>query len=354
MKETGVVAQVRASNIMIVDRAEPPHHPSKPRRRLDLLVSVIIGLAGGLGLPFLLESLDNTLSNPEKVERYLHLPNLTLIPDFTKVNRLGYVRTVPTMLSNELSKKPREITARDDTQHNDLVVGEGRLSMTAEGYRTLRSAILLSRAGEPPRATLVTSSINSEGKTVTTVNLAASLAQMDLRVLIIDADLRRPRCHRIFKMKNDIGLTEVLTGMSDPDSVIVETATPQLAFLKAGSHPPNPSELLGSQKMRETLNYLRSKYEFVVIDSPPIMLVSDALSLSTIVDGTLVVVNSAKTAKNFVRMTCSRLDFVGAKILGVALNMVDIAGPEYYYKDYYYSYRNHSYYTNEAETRDQA
>jgi capsular exopolysaccharide synthesis family protein len=350
MKETGVAAQVRASNVFIVDRAEPPHGPSKPRRSLDLLVSVIIGLAGGLGLPFLLESLDDTLSNPEKVERYLRLPNLALVPDFGRMNGASLAPVLPVALSWKGRKKPSGVNECTHTQHTDLVIGEGRRSVIGEAYRTLRSAMLLSRAGEPPRTTLVTSAINSEGKTVTAVNVAASLAQMDLSVLIIDADLRRPRCHRIFKLKNDIGLTEVLTGMSDPDMVIVKTAMPQLDILKAGSRPPNPAELLGSRMMRETLNYLRGKYQFVVIDSPPIMLVSDALSLSTMVDGTLVVVNSSQTAKNLVRMTCSRLDFVGAKILGVALNMVDLTGPEYYYKDYYYSYRHHSYYEDDAET----
>jgi polysaccharide biosynthesis transport protein len=352
MKETGVAAQVRASNIFIVDRAEPPRSPSKPSRGLDLLLSLIVGLAGGLGLPFLLESMDNTLSNPEKVEHYLHVPNLALIPDFNKMNGLGFGPMLPAVLLRKARPKPRHLAERQQDQHADLVVGESRRSATAEAYRTLRSALLLSRAGEPPQVTLVTSAINSEGKTVTAANVAASLAQMNLRVLILDADLRRPRCHRIFKLKNDIGLTEVLTGMCDPDAVVVKTSMPQLDILKAGSQPPNPAELLGSQKMKETLDYFRGKYQFVVIDSAPIMLVSDALPLSTMVDGTLVVVNSSQTSKNLVRLTCSRLDFVGAKILGVALNMVNITGPEFYYKDYYYSYRHHSYYEDQAEALD--
>jgi succinoglycan biosynthesis transport protein ExoP len=353
MKETGVAAQVRASNVFIVDRAEPPHSPAKPRRRLDLLLSVLVGLAAGVGLPFFLESLDDTLSNPEKVERYLRLPNLALVPDFTRLNGAGLPPAVSSIFLKKTRRKARQVADGSQTHHRDLVVGEGRLSGVAEAYRTLRSALLLSRAGEPPRATLITSAINSEGKTVTAANLAASFAQMHLSVLVVDADLRRPRCHRIFNLQNDVGLTEILTGMADISAVIAKTTMPQLDLLKAGSQPPNPSELLGSRKMRETLDSLRSRYEFIVIDSAPIMLVSDALTLSTIVDGTLVVVNSSQTAKNLVRMACARLEFVGAKILGVALNLVDITGPEYYYKDYYYSYRHHAYYQDEPDNRVQ-
>jgi receptor protein-tyrosine kinase len=198
---------------------------------------------------------------------------------------------------------------------------------------------MLSRASEPPRVTLFTSALPSEGKTTTAANTAFLLSQMGERVLLIDTDLRRPRCHQVLNMPNIAGLTEVLTGQLTAEEAISVTAIPKLSLLCSGAAAPNPNELLGSKKMRDTLDELRKAYDYIVVDATPTMTVSDALSLSAIVDGCVLVVN-AKTPIQVVRQTCSRLTHVGAKVLGVVLNQVDVRGPDYYYTEHYYSYRN--------------
>lgn len=162
---------------------------------------------------------------------------------------------------------------------------------------------------------------------------------MGERVLLIDTDLRRPRCHEVLNMPNTVGLTEVLTGQITAAEAISVTAFPGLSLLCSGSVPPTPNELVGSKKMRDTLDELRKVYDYIVVDATPTMTLSDALPLSTLVDGCILVVN-AKTPRQVVRQTCSRLTHVGAKILGVVLNRVDVRGPDYYYTEHYYSYRN--------------
>jgi polysaccharide biosynthesis transport protein len=355
MKETGVAAQVGTSNIFVIVKGARPIRPSSPLRAQDILLSALLALIGGIGLAFLLESLNNTYKNPNEVERHLGLATLAVIPDFLTAN--GNSRS-SSGLRNLVRSSPRLAPPADASRQSygaaleriketeqpkpkstELIASPEKFSAITESYRALRAALMLSRADEPPRVTLFTSALPSEGKTTTAANTAFLLAQMGERVLLIDTDLRRPRCHEVLNMPNTVGLTEVLTGQITAAEAISVTAFPGLSLLCSGSVPPTPNELVGSKKMRDTLDELRKAYDYIVVDATPTMTLSDALPLSTLVDGCILVVN-AKTPRQVVRQTCSRLTHVGAKILGVVLNRVDVRGPDYYYTEHYYSYRN--------------
>ena len=329
MKDVGVEAEAVTSNVSIVDKATAPSIASYPKKMRDLMVSAILGLLGALGLAFLLDYLDNTLKDPEEAERYLRLPNIGIIPEFSRLNSSAYgpkgyapkgyapVKALTALLTAASDSEPKALTngsngngvsgGRTASAIQELVTEHGTYSALGEAYRNLRTALLLSRAGAPPKVTLVTSAIAGEGKTVTAVNTAAMLAQLGASVLLIDADMRRPRCHRVLDLDNNLGLTEVLTGVRDLNDLIRPTAVPNLFVLTSGSVPPNATELVGSSKMHQVVTELQQVYDYMVIDSPPVMPVSDALLLSTIVDGVLLVTNAARTPKQQVRAARARL-----------------------------------------------
>jgi succinoglycan biosynthesis transport protein ExoP len=362
MKDVGVDAEAETSNISIVDKATAPRIPSYPKKMRDLMVSGILGLLGALGLAFLLDYLDNTLKDPEEAERYLRLPNIGIIPEFSRLNSSAYgpkgyapVKALTAMLASS-EDAPKALTngsngngangsgGRTASAIQELVTEHGTYSALGEAYRNLRTALLLSRAGAPPKVTLITSAIAGEGKTVTAVNTAAMLAQLGASVLLIDADMRRPRCHRVLDLDNNLGLTEVLTGVRDLHDLIRPTVVPNLFVLSSGSVPPNATELVGSSKMHQVVTQLQQIYDYVVIDSPPVMPVSDALLLSTIVDGVLLVTNASRTPKQQVRAARARLEYARAKIFGTVLNKVKVHHSEYQY------YYHQGYYTPEDET----
>jgi polysaccharide biosynthesis transport protein len=330
MKEIGVAAEPRTSNVSLVEKATPPRTPSQPKRKKTLLMSALMGLIGGVALALFFEYLDNTLKTPKDVERYLRLPNLGIVPDLSSLNGRRYT--------------PRRLPYTPPQLPNSLASGEGpilvlyrhRFSVVTEAYRAIRAAILLSRAGESPKTILFTSGLHGEGKTVSVVNTAFVFAQMGVRVLLIDADLRCPSCHSVLKMDRGLGLTEVLTGQRGAEEVIRPTKLNHLSLLSAGSLPPNPAELVGSKKMQETIASLREGYDYILIDSPPVMQVSDAVLLSTMVEGVVLVVSSQQTPKDVAKEACARLNYARAKILGVVLNRVDLRSRDYAY--YYSSY----------------
>jgi polysaccharide biosynthesis transport protein len=336
-KEINLAGEIPASNVSILDRAEIPTRPSKPNKRLNLMLGALLGLIGGLGLALLLEHLNNTLRTPGEVERYLRLPTLVVVPDFL---RLPKVR---------LNGKPR-ISRQESNLNSKLYIPSKNpvalglpLSMLTEAYRKLRTAIFLSRPGEPPKTILFTSGTKGEGKTMTVANTAIMLAQMELQILVIDADLRKPSCHKALRVRGGRGLTDFLAGQEELDSAIKPTSISNLSVLNCGSMPPNPTELVGSKRMNETLTALKDRYDFILIDSPPVMPVSDAVVLSTMVDGVVLVVRGDETKRHIVKAAVSQLGNGQGKILGVVLNCVDVRNAEYkdYYKycspDYYYS-----------------
>jgi succinoglycan biosynthesis transport protein ExoP len=355
MKDVGLAAEARSSNVVIVDEAQPATSPSSPQMSKSVTTSAVLSLAGGVALAFLLEFLNNRLKTPEEVEQYLRLPNLAVVPVFSYVEE----RSRDSLKAIRLAKKTVDATRKTADPNRktidpnsvptllsrghprELIGASNPYSVHGEAYRTLRTGILLSRAGAPPKLILMTSTTSGEGKTVTSTNTAVLFAHTGAKVLLIDADLRRPRCHRVFSMDKEPGLTEVLTGGRAVFEMIRPTQVEGLSILTSGSLPPNPTELLGSEKMKKILGELAASFDFIVLDSPPVLPVSDSVLLSTIVDGVVVVVNSATTAKQQIRVACARLKYARSKIFGIVLNKVNLQSPEYkYYKNYYFHYSN--------------
>jgi succinoglycan biosynthesis transport protein ExoP len=336
MKEIGVAGDVPTSNVSIIDRATPPEHPSSPEKLLDMAAASTVALFLGIAIAFLLDHLDDGLHNPEEAEIYLGLASLGTVPDFLTLENPedAAVTALP------VGSSPALLEESSDANGKEIVVQKNRFSAAGESYRAIRTAILLSRAAEPPKTILFASGTKSEGKTVTAVNIAMAFAQMGGRVLLIDGDLRRARCHEVLGVHNLIGLTEVLVGQKQASDVIRVLGANGLSFLSAGSVPPNPTELLASRRMQEVLAELTSKYDSVIIDSPPVMPVSDSVVLSRMVDGVVVVVGP-RTPKQLVRHSCARLGQVGAKVLGVVLNRVNLRSPDYYHYHRYYAYEDY-------------
>jgi capsular exopolysaccharide synthesis family protein len=328
LKEMEVATALRASNVSVIDQAVPPVQPSRPKKGLSLLCSAVLGLVGGVGLAFFVEYLNNTLRTSQEVERYLHLPSLGMIPDFVRSARHGSPAPEPASPDVQL--------LNGSAAQAGFVFTHSPFSVTTEAYRMLRTALLLAQTETSPKTLLFTSGMRGEGKTVTVVNTAAVLAQMGVRVLVIDADLRCSACHTVLGVENKSGLADVLSGRWDPVDVIRPTVSDHLFVLSSGSLPLNPTELVGSKQMRGILASLREQYDYVLIDSPPVMLASDAVLLSTMVDGVVLVANAQRTPKQVVREACTRLSCAQAKILGVVLNQLNMRHREYAY------YRKHA------------
>ena len=291
----------------------------------------LVGLLLGGGLLYCLRRFDSTVKVPADVTRYLKLASLGVVPDFSsKELRAEGSMPLPSQFESFPGVFPKE-----------LLLSYHPLSLVPEAYRNLRAELLLSRPAGPPRSLLVTSALSGEGKTLTALNTAIALAQMGTRVLVIDADLRHPQCHAVLKTPKGLGLTEFLTGQRDLAEVIQATRVDRLFFLSGGAIPPNPAELLGAKKMQAALSFLNHLYDYIVVDSPPLGLVSDALLLSSLVDGVMLVVNSQTTHYKAIQDAAARLDRVRAKVLGVVLNKVDAQSREYaeYYRRYRAYYR---------------
>ncbi len=330
VRELDVSADAPASNVSVVDRAAAPHGPSSPKKLFSLELSGFLGLIGGLGLAFFLEFLDDRLKSSEEIERELQLPSLALVPDFRKLVYSGYGRS---LVGKQAAEVP-EVSAKKYGTEEVMVSPQGR-SLAGGIYHTICTALLFSRAGKTPNSVLITSAVESEGKTVTALNVAIAFAQMGGRVLLVDADLHKARCHKILGLENHSGLSDVLTGQKQHEEVIHQTAT-GLFFLSGGSDCPNPTALLGSTTMRDLLVRLCEEYDRVVLDSPPVMPVGDATALAALADGVLLIAG-ASTSKRIVRQACTRLRHVGAKIFGVVLNRVDAASVDFYYYNPYKS-----------------
>jgi exopolysaccharide transport family protein len=323
LKEAGVSAGLKSNNFRIVDRATPPSGPIEPNIPRNLAFGFILGLTSGVGLAFVLEALDSTVRTTEQAQTISGLSSLGMIPLGSKSAREG--------------SNPKRLVIATSRESVELVTQVRPQSQMAESYRALRTSLLLSNLGAPPKIIMVTSALPQEGKTTTSINCAVVLAQKGVRVLLIDADLRRPGIHKTLGMGPHRGLSNVLTGSTTLEQAITRTAVlPNLDVLTAGTPPPNPAELLASTNMRDLLARLREQYDHIVIDTPPSLSVTDAVVLSPRADAVLLVIRSGQTTKQALRRSRDILTQVNAKVVGVLLNAVDLSSPDYYY---YYEYQ---------------
>lgn len=338
LKDATVTAGLRATNIHTIDEAAIPSFPVRPNKMRNIEFALAAGLALGIALAFTQEALDNSLKNAQEMEKLTGLPTLAIIPMGTSslAVRSGLL---PGNSLNGGSSSSSSV---------ELSVLQKPGAAISEAYRALRTSVLLSTAEQPPRVLLVTSSQPGEGKTSTSLNLAATLAQKGSRVLLVDADMRRPGLSRALNVSTGNGLSGVLTGAYEYDDSLLKKVPglDTLFLLSSGSRAPNPAELLCSIKMEKLVQTLRQKFDHVVIDSPPILPITDATIISTLVDGVIMVVESDSTSRAALNRACRVMEHSGGRILGTVFNKVDTRRDGYYGYRYYHGYytRSSSYY----------
>jgi capsular exopolysaccharide synthesis family protein len=310
-KQTDVAQELKASNIRIVDPAVVPRAPVRPRRLLDVSAGLLFGLVLGVAAALLLEYLDSTLKTPEDVKTHLGAPLLSVIPE------------------TDAAGKARLLL--DAAQHGPFV----------EGYRLLRTSLSYSWPERRSRVIAVSSTAPAEGKTLTSVNLALTLASSDERVLLVDGDLRKAQVHAVLHSKRSPGLSDILVGRAKPSQAIQRVAGSNLNLLAAGGHVPSPADLLTVNALKGLLDGLRSFYDWIVIDTPPIAVVSDALVIAPLTDGVVVVAGAEMIPRKAIAHTLERVAMTGARVLGVALNRTQAERRSYYYGHYQGHYYGH-------------
>ena len=332
LKEAGITAGLRSSNIRVVDPALVPTAPAGPQRAKNILMSILVGLVGGIGLALFREYLDNTVKSPDDIESLVGLPSLAVVPAQPSSN--GHHSKWPHLkhkTSPQTISGPR-VETLSHTQPK---------SQISEAFRALRTSLLLSQADHPPQVILVTSALPREGKTTAAVNLAVTLAQLGDRTLLLDSDMRKPGIRRALNLisGNEKGLSSYLAGVTNLDEIVVpHPIISNLETITTGPVPPSPADLLSSRRMREAISELRLRFKFIVIDSPPVMAATDAVIVSSLTDGVLLVARSGETPKEAFTRTRDLLGAVKCRILGVVLNAVDSSAPDYYYSYRYYPY----------------
>jgi succinoglycan biosynthesis transport protein ExoP len=307
-KEAGITEQLKANTARIVDTAEPPRRPVRPNRRNDLAVGFAAALLLAVGLVFTLEMFDTRIKSPDDVARHLHLPTLAMVP----------------VWNNPGTRDEASMLIDNDAPHNFV-----------EAFRSLRTSILFASADRGAKSLLVSSTAPSEGKTFVSCNLAISLAMIGQRVLLIDADMRRPKIHSRFGAERGPGLSDVLVGAVTLAAAIKPGGRPTLSLLPAGTLPPNPPELLGSEAFTELMAQAMREYDWVVLDSPPIRAVTDAAVIAHRANAVIFVAGAEMTDVRGARVALDRLSSAHARVAGVVLNRVRLHHHEYYYSEYY-------------------
>jgi succinoglycan biosynthesis transport protein ExoP len=327
-KQTGLETELETTNIRVVEKAEAPRAPISPQRRRNYQLGALLGLLLGIALVLIFEHFDNTLKTPEDVKEHLGLPFLGMVPDVGV--RQTSSATPRTGVSPLILKNPQ--------------------SAVAESYRVLRTNLIFSSADNQGRAIVISSANPGEGKTTTVANLASSLALNGAKVLAVDADLRRPTMHHHFGIPKTPGLSDLIVGKCQASQAIQATRFKGLQVLPCGYVPPNPAELLGSAHMRQVVDALRTHYEWVLIDTPPILAMADTPVLCPLVDGVVLVIGAEVSGRPTIQRAVDQIQGVGGKIIGIVLNKVDLERNSYYYSQYYGEYYR-SYYAEGATYR---
>jgi polysaccharide biosynthesis transport protein len=324
LEEASVTAGIKASNITLVNPARVPAKPSSPKAMIALGLGGMLGLVLGLIAGFLRDYFDDSIATLEQVELATSVPLIGAIPDFTQKRSVVRTYGLPSRAQGAPEEKSNSWLLRAPRSH------------TSEAYRSLRTALLLSKADNPPKVVLIMSGLPGEGKSTTCLNTAAAFAIQGERVLYLDADLRRPQAHHAFKCANDLGLSSCLaTGLPYERALKQYPDIDSLFLLPAGPHPPNPSELLGSKRFIELLNELKRDFDYIFIDSPPVLLVTDAQLLSSVVDGYVLVLRSNKTTKRALQRSLSLMQAHEALALGIVINALSMASATYSGYGYY-------------------
>ena len=306
-KETGVSGELKTSNIRVVDPAERPRSPITPRKQENVLLGLFGGLMLAAGLAFFFEYLDSSIKSPDDIKAHLGLSNLGLLPAIPDKSLGG---SYP-LLSN------------------------GVPANFSEAFRAVRTNVLFSMASEGSRSLIVTSTGPGEGKSMVTANMAVSLAQAGQRVLLIDADMRKPQAHNVFAMPQEPGLSNLLAGHSKASESIRKSPVSGLWILTAGRLPPNPAELVGSARFKDFLASLKEHFDWVLIDSPPVMAVTDSSLIAHHATGVMFVVGAEMTSRHAAKRALDQLEQVQARFVGAVLNRVDLDRNPYYYSQYY-------------------
>lgn len=314
LKETSISSQVQTNNVRVQDLAEAPRKPIKPKKRLNVALAVIMGLTGGIGLAFFREYMDNTLKDPSEIAGLLQIPVLGSVP---RVKTDG-----------------KSIKNKSDI---DKIVEKDSASLASEAYRSIRTGLLFSldQSGSA-KSIVITSSVPREGKTITAVNLAMMIANSGEKVLLVDADMRRPRIHTVFNMENKSGLSQFLTGDADLMEIANISGVDNLYIVTAGKGTHKPAELLSSNNMKIFLEKAGKEFSKIIFDAPPVGLVTDAAILSSICTGTVLIAEGSRTNRELLKRSKELLGKVNARILGVIVNNVSISRDNYYYPHYYY------------------
>ncbi len=311
-KEISVAENIKMDNIRFIDKAEVPFFPIRPKRGRDIFLACLLGFLCAFSVAFLLEYLDQNINLPEDIKNHLHIPSLGIIP---------------------LCAEP----SAEGTEHYLETINAPR-SQSSESYRGIRTNILFSLAEKEPQSILVTSALAQEGKTTTAANLAIVMAQYGYKVVLIDSDFHRPRVRKLFSVPQEEGLSNLLVGNKEIKEALFETYVKNLYVIPSGPIPPNPSEILGSKRMQVLVSQLKLRFNKIIIDSSPIVPLSDSLVMAKSVDGVVLVVRAGKTPRKVVRTAVEKFDGINAPILGAVLNSVDIKNAGYYYSRQYYGY----------------
>lgn len=316
LKEIDISIGIEPESIKQLERASPPSGPIAPRKMQTIFMAALIGIGIGLGLVFGLEYVDDSIRYPEEVTRDLGLTFLGVIPS---------------------------ANWDPDDLKTHLLSNIDQKSGLAESYRNVRSALLYAAELEKMTSLVVTSAVPKEGKTTTSLNLSVSLAQAGMRVLLVDGDLRRGELHKFFGIEGGRGFADVLMGQAKPESVIQRTGIPNLDLVATGPFPPNPAELMMRGEFNSFMDYARRAYDRIIFDCPPVMAVSEAATLASLVDGTIMVVWAGQTSRKLSQLTLSIIRARGARIIGCVLNNLEFGRVGYYYYSTYYGYYDYNY-----------